>query len=166
MNRVLLTGRLTRDPELRTLAGGKTVTQFSVATNDYRSGAEKAEYHSVVTWDRLAEICGQFLGKGQLVALEGRLQTRKWEDDHKIRHWKTEVVASSVEMLSGRRKKDYAMESAADSLVAQAAAMGMEAAEESSSSFGSMATPAGSLAEEDEDIEQDEEDEEAVAVAA
>ena len=126
MNRVLLTGRLTRDPELRTLAGGKTVTQFSVATNDYRSGAEKAEYHSVVTWDRLAEICGQFLGKGQLVALEGRLQTRKWEDDHKIRHWKTEVVAASVEMLSGRRKKDYAAESAADSLQAQAQKMGID----------------------------------------
>jgi single-strand DNA-binding protein len=50
MNRVLLTGRLTRDPELRTLASGKTVTQFSVATNDYRSGAEKAEFHNIVTW--------------------------------------------------------------------------------------------------------------------
>ncbi|MGZ6260985.1 MAG: single-stranded DNA-binding protein, partial [Candidatus Limnocylindrales bacterium] len=62
MNRVLLTGRLTRDPELRTLASGKTVTQFSVATNEYRGGTEKSEYHSVVTWDRLAEICGQYLG--------------------------------------------------------------------------------------------------------
>ena len=50
MNRVLLTGRLTRDPELRTLASGKTVTQFSLATNDYRGGTEKAEYHNVVTW--------------------------------------------------------------------------------------------------------------------
>ena len=84
MNRVLLTGRLTRDPELRTLASGKTVTQFSIATNDFRGGAEKSEYHSVVTWDRLAEICGQYLGKGQQVAIEGRLQTRQWEDDKKI----------------------------------------------------------------------------------
>src|SRR5918992_4943623 len=126
MNRVLLTGRLTRDPELRTLASGKTVTQFSIATNDYRSGAEKAEYHSIVTWDRLAEICGQYLGKGQLVAIEGRIQTRQWEDDHKQRHWKTEIVASAVEMLSGRRKKDYAAESAAESLVAQAEAMGVD----------------------------------------
>ena len=58
MNRVLLTGRLTRDPELRTLANGKTVTQFGIATNDYRGGAEKAEFHSIVTWDRLAEIAG------------------------------------------------------------------------------------------------------------
>jgi len=126
MNRVILTGRLTRDPELRALASGKSVTQFSLATNDYRGGTEKAEYHNIVTWDRLAEICGQYLAKGQLVALEGRLQTRQWEDDKKIRHWKTEIVANSVEMLSGRRKKDYAAESSADALVAQAEALGVE----------------------------------------
>ena len=63
MNRVLLTGRLTRDPEMRSLASGKTVTQFGVATNEYRGGAEKSEYHNVVTWDRLADICGQFLSR-------------------------------------------------------------------------------------------------------
>ncbi len=159
MNRVLLTGRLTRDPEVRSLASGKTVTQFSVATNDYRGGAEKAEYHNVVTWDRLAEICGQYLGKGQLVAIEGRLQTRQWEDDHKLRHWKTEVVAASVEMLSGRRKKDYAVESAADSLVAQAEAMGITPAD---------VAEAGTMAFAD-DTDDDEENEEAAvgqAVAA
>ena len=126
MNRVLLTGRLTRDPEMRSLANNKTVTTFSVATNDYRSGQEKAEYHTVVTWDRLAEICAQYLGKGQLVAVEGRIQTRQWEDDRKVRHWKTEIVAASVEMLSGRRKKDYAAESAAEALEAQAGQMGIE----------------------------------------
>ena len=63
MNKVFLTGRLTRDPELRSLASGKAVTQFSLATNEYAGGKERTEYHSVVTWDRLAEICGQFLGK-------------------------------------------------------------------------------------------------------
>jgi single-strand DNA-binding protein len=147
MNRVLLTGRLTRDPELRTLASGKTVTQFGVATNDYRGGSEKSEYHSVVTWDRLAEICGQYLSKGQLVALEGRLQTRQWEDDKKVRHWKTEVVASSVEMLSGRRKKDYAAESAAEALEAQAEAMGVTAEAESFTAT----EPIDSEAEEEED---------------
>lgn len=130
MNRVLLTGRLTRDPELRTLSTGKTVTQFSLATNDYRGGKELSEFHSIVTWDRLAEICGQYLGKGQLVALEGRLQTRQWEDDKKLRHWKTEIVASSVEMLSGRRKKDYAAESAAEALISQAEALGIDASDE------------------------------------
>ena len=78
----------------------------------------------MVTWDRLAEICSQYLGKGQLVAVEGRIQTRQWEDDKKIRHWKTEIIAGSVEMLSGRRKKDYAAESAAEALEAQAEALG------------------------------------------
>jgi single-strand DNA-binding protein len=126
VNRVLLTGRLTRDPETRSLASGKTVTQFSLATNDYRSGGkEKAEYHSIVTWDRLAEICGQYLGKGQQVAIEGRVQTRQWADDRGARHWKTEIVASSVEMLGGRRKKDYDAEAAAEALVAQANALGV-----------------------------------------
>ena len=125
MNKVLITGRLTRDPELRTLASGKTVTQFSVATNAYRAnGQEKSEFHSVVTWDRLAEICGTYLGKGQQVAVEGRLQTRSWDDDRGVRHWKTEVVATHVEMLSGRRKKDYEAETAADALAAQANALG------------------------------------------
>ena len=126
MNRVLLTGRLTRDPEMRSLPSGKTVTNFSVATNEYRRGEEYTEYHSVVTWERLAEICGQFLGKGQLVSLEGRLQTRRWEDDHKIKHYRTEVVASSGEMLSGRRKKDYAAETAAQALETQAEVMGLD----------------------------------------
>ena len=82
MNKVLLTGRLTRDPELRSLASGKTVTTFSVATNEYVGGGkEKAEFHTIVTWDKLAQICGQYLGKGQQVAIEGRLQTRSWDDD-------------------------------------------------------------------------------------
>ena len=125
MNKVLLTGRLTRDPEMRSLASGKSVTQFSVATNEYAGGKEKAEYHNVVTWDRLAEICGQFLGKGQQVAIEGRLQTRSWDDDRGARHWKTEVVASHVEMLSGRRKKDYEAESSARALEAQLEANGV-----------------------------------------
>ena len=125
MNKVLLTGRLTRDPEMRSLASGKVVTTFTVASNEFIGGGkEKAEYHPVVTWDRLAEIAGRYLGKGQQVAIEGRLQTRSWDDDRGARHWKTEVVASHVEMLSGRKKKDYEAQQAADSLVAQAEALG------------------------------------------
>ena len=118
VNKVLLTGRLTRDPEIRSLASGSSVATFAVATNEYRgNGKERAEYHNVVVWDRLAQVCGQYLGKGQQVAIEGRLQTRQWDDDRGTRHWKTEVVATSVEMLSGRRKRDYE----ADSVAAQAA---------------------------------------------
>ncbi len=66
------------------------------------------------------------MGKGQLVSLEGRLQTRRWEDDHKIKHYRTEIVANSVEMLSGRRKKDYAAETAAQALKTQAEVMGID----------------------------------------
>ncbi|MEX1172414.1 MAG: single-stranded DNA-binding protein, partial [Chloroflexota bacterium] len=100
-------------------------TTFTVASNEFIGGGrEKAEYHPVVTWDRLAEIAGTYLGKGQQVAVEGRLQTRSWDDDRGQRHWKTEVVASHVEMLSGRRKKDYEAQQAAESLVAQATAYG------------------------------------------
>ena len=85
MNKVLLTGRLTRDPEMRSLSSGKAVTQFSIATNEYiGQGKEKAEYHNIVTWDRLAQTCGEFLGKGQQVAIEGRLQTRSWDDDRGV----------------------------------------------------------------------------------
>lgn len=114
VNKVLLTGRLTRDPELRSLASGSSVATFAVATNEYRgNGKEHAEYHNVVVWDRLAQVCGQYLGKGQQVAIEGRLQTRQWDDDRGTRHWKTEVVATSVEMLSGRRKRDYEAETLA-----------------------------------------------------
>jgi single-strand DNA-binding protein len=123
VNKVLLTGRLTRDPEMRSLASGKSVTTFTVASNEFIGGGrEKAEYHPVVTWDRLAEIAGTYLGKGQQVAIEGRLQTRSWDDDRGARHWKTEVVAAHVEMLSGRRKKDYEAQQAADSLARQAGA--------------------------------------------
>ena len=123
MNKVLLTGRLTRDPELRSLASGSSVATFAVATNEFRgNGKERAEYHNVVVWDRLAQVCGQYLGKGQQVAIEGRLQTRQWDDDRGARHWKTEVVATSVEMLSGRRKRDYEAESLAGQAAADEAA--------------------------------------------
>ena len=135
MNKVLLTGRLTRDPEMRATATGKHVTQFSIATNEYAgNGKERAEYHTIVTWDRLAETCGRYLGKGQQVAVEGRLQTRNWDDAGGARHWKTEVVAGHVEMLSGRRKKDYAAETAADALTTQADKFGIGDADESEAS--------------------------------
>jgi len=125
MNKVTLVGRLTKEPELRKLASGKSVATFALATHDYRgAGGEKSEFHSIVTWDKLADICAQFLGKGAMVALEGRIQTRQWEDENKLRHWKTEIVANQLEMLSGRRKKDYAAESAADAFAAQAEADG------------------------------------------
>ena len=78
----------------------------------------------MVTWDRLADICASYLGKGMTVAIEGRIQTRQWDDDRGAHHWKTEIVAMAVEMLSGRRKKDYA----ADALAVQANTLGIDPA--------------------------------------
>ena len=97
MNKVMLVGRLTRDPELRSLPSGKHVATFTIATNDFRGGggAERTEYHPCVAWDRLAEICGQFLSKGQLVDVEGRLQTRQWDDDAGKRHFGPPAVWES-----------------------------------------------------------------------
>ena len=152
MNKVVLTGRLTRDPEMRSLASGKNVTTFTVASNQFLgSGKEKSEYHPVVAWDRLAEIAGRYLGKGQQVAIEGRLQTRSWDDEKGTRHWKTEIVASHVEMLSGRRKKDYEAEQAADSLVAQAESLGEAPASEpiAEAAFD----PGASIDDEEDEVE-------------
>src|SRR5204862_1591184 len=109
----------------------------------------------------LAEICGQYLGKGQQVAIEGRIQTRSWDDDRGQRHWKTEVVAASVEMLSGRRKKDYEAETAADALAAQAGAFesgGPVPASEPIPSTSQLAAGADEADEDDEAHGADHED--------
>jgi single-strand DNA-binding protein len=102
-------------PRVGRIRQSDTLPNFVVATNEFRgNGApERTEYHNLVAWDRLAEICGQFLSKGQLVDVEGRLQTRQWDDDGGVRHWKTEVVIGGLEMLSGRGKKEYAKEAQA-----------------------------------------------------
>ena len=146
MNRVMLVGRLTRDPELRSLPSGKPVATFTVATNDYRGagGNERTEYHACVAWDRLAEICGQFLSKGQLVDIEGRLQTRQWDDDAGKRHWKTEIVVAQLEMLSGRAKKDYAREAQAVATAPETAGEG-EAAQPAAVTNGAADEPQEAL---------------------
>ena len=154
MNKVLLTGRLTRDPEMRSLASGKNVTTFTVASNEFLGGGrEKAEYTAVVTWDRLAEIAGAYLGKGQQVAIEGRLQTRSWDDDRGVRHWKTEVVAAHVEMLSGRKKKDYEAQQAAASLAAQAERLGEAPPSEPIPADAELALDPDAEPDDDEDAE-------------
>jgi single-strand DNA-binding protein len=160
MNRVMLTGRLTRDPELRTTAGGKAVVQFSIASHEFVAGKEKSEFHSIVAWNRLAETCGRYLGKGQQVAVEGRIQTRTWDDAEGKRHWRTEIIASSVEMLAGRRRRDASGDMAADALEAQAQAAGIppDASEPVADDSGFAVLPGA-----DEDEEEDELLEEAVA---
>ena len=107
LNRVQLIGNLTRDPELRQIPGGQTVATLSVATNfswTDQSGnkQDKAEYHNVVAWRKLAEICGQYLKKGSKVFVEGRMQTRDWEGEDGVKRYRTEVVADNMIMLDRR----------------------------------------------------------------
>lgn len=104
LNRAQLIGNLTRDPELRQVPGGSTVATFSIATNFSWTDAsgqkqDKAEYHNVVAWRKLAEICGQYLKKGGKVFIEGRIQTRDWEGEDGIKRYKTEIVADNMIML-------------------------------------------------------------------
>lgn len=114
LNKATLIGNLTRDPEVRNLPSGQKVAYLGVATNhswkDYRTKKkkEKAEYHNIVAWGKLGEIIGQYLNKGDRVFLEGRLQTRSWEDKGGVKRSRTEIVADNLIMLgkSGRAKKD------------------------------------------------------------
>lgn len=104
LNRAQLIGNLTRDPELRQIPGGSTVATFSIATNfswKDQSGQrqDKAEYHNVVAWRKLAEICGQYLKKGGKVFIEGRIQTRDWEGEDGQKRYRTEIVADNMIML-------------------------------------------------------------------
>lgn len=104
LNKALLIGNLTRDPEARTTPDGTPVTTFSVATNLRWTDAngnrqEKVEYHNIVAWRKLAEICGQYLRKGSKVYVEGRIQTRQWEDQQKQKRYRTEIIAENLIML-------------------------------------------------------------------
>lgn len=107
LNRAQIIGNLTRDPELRTVGAGTSVTSFGVATNrSYtdRDGQrrDEVEYHNVVVWAKLAEICNQYLHKGDKVYFEGRLQTREWEGQDGTKRRTTEIVAENMIMLGGR----------------------------------------------------------------
>jgi len=111
MNKALIIGRLGQDPETRYTANGDAVTNFSVATSEKytdKSGekVEKTEWHRVVAWKRLAEICGQYLKKGSQVFVEGKIQTRSWEDRDGNKKYTTEVMAQSVEFLSGNMGRE------------------------------------------------------------
>ena len=107
VNKAILIGNLARDPEVRYTASGTAVANFPVATNETwkdRNGErqEKAEFHRIVAWSRLAEVCGEYLRKGSKVYVEGRLQTRKWQDQNGQERYTTEVVANEMQMLDSR----------------------------------------------------------------
>ena len=104
LNKAMIIGNLTRDPEIRTIPSGQTVASFSVATNliwtdKQGQRQEKVEFHNVVAWRRLAEICGQYLRKGSKVYIEGRLQTRDWVGQDEVKRYRTEIIAENMIML-------------------------------------------------------------------
>ncbi len=107
LNKVMLIGHLGRDPELRYTPSGRPVATFSLATNRSWHSAdgerhEETEWFNIVAWGSLAEICNQHLSKGQQVYIEGRLQTRRWDDAEGKKHFATEVVARELIMLGER----------------------------------------------------------------
>ena len=107
VNKVILIGNVGADPELRYTPGGTAVTNFNMATNESwadKSGErqEQTEWHRIVVWGRLAEICNQYLRKGSKVYIEGRLQTRSWEGQDGQKRYTTEVVARDMQMLDSR----------------------------------------------------------------
>lgn len=108
LNKVMIIGHLGRDPEMRYTPSGRPVTSFSVVTTRSWTSAEgerheEEEWFNVVAWGNLAEICNQYLNKGQQAYIEGRLQTRGWEDDEGKKHYRTELVANEMIVLGDRR---------------------------------------------------------------
>jgi single-strand DNA-binding protein len=116
LNKVMIIGNIGRDPEMRYTPSGKPVTSFSLASSRSWTAPdgqrrEETEWFNVVTWGNLAEICNQKLSKSQQVYVEGRLQTRSWEDDRGQRHFRTEVVANEMIILGPRDKSNYKSDS-------------------------------------------------------
>ncbi len=109
LNKVMIIGHLGRDPEMRFTPSGRPVTTFTVATNrSWNTGDgerhSETEWFNVVAWGNLAEICKQYLTKGQQVYIEGRLQTRRWEDAENVKHSNVEIVASEMMVLGDKRE--------------------------------------------------------------
>jgi len=106
VNKVILIGRLGQNPEVRYTPAGAAVANFSIATNENwtdKSGnkQEKTEWHKIVVWNKTAELCQQYLSKGREVYIEGRLQTRQWDDKEGKKNYTTEIVADRVQFLGG-----------------------------------------------------------------
>ncbi|MBU0598299.1 single-stranded DNA-binding protein [Patescibacteria group bacterium] len=104
LNKAMIIGNITRDPEVRTTPNGQTVASFGVATNRRwtdKSGQKKeqVEYHNIVAWRKLAEIIGQYLKKGSKVYIEGRMQTRSWDDQSGNKRYRTEIITENMIML-------------------------------------------------------------------
>ncbi|MBI4407856.1 MAG: single-stranded DNA-binding protein [Candidatus Kerfeldbacteria bacterium] len=118
LNKVMLIGRVTKEPEVRTLQTGQAVASFSVATNRQWTDAsgqkqEKAEFHNIVAWRKLAEIVQSYVKKGMKIYIEGRMETRSWEDPQGQKKYRTEIVCDNMIMLDSKGGSGSAQGSAA-----------------------------------------------------
>ena len=102
-NRCILIGNLVADVELRYTQSQKAVCNFRIATNEKYKDEEKTEFHQILCWDKQAENCNKYLSKGRSVMVEGRLQTRSWEDKNGKKNFTTEIIAQTVQFLGGGR---------------------------------------------------------------
>ena len=144
VNKVILVGRLGKDPEMRYTSSGTAVVNFSMATNHFTkdkdgNNTDTTEWHQVVAFGRTAEVAGEYLNKGKLVYIEGRLQTRSWDDPNGQKRYKTEVVCSNLQLLGSK----------GDSEVPQGEAPVMEKTTESNNEKESPAATAGGEEEDD-----------------
>jgi single-strand DNA-binding protein len=118
VNKVILIGRLGKDPEVRYMPSGQAVANVTIATSeswkDKQTGEaqERTEWHNVVFYNKLGEIAGEYLRKGSQVYVEGRLQTRKWQDKNGQDRWTTEIIANDMQMLGGRSSGNASQEEA------------------------------------------------------
>ncbi|MCA9385948.1 single-stranded DNA-binding protein [Candidatus Dojkabacteria bacterium] len=157
LNRVSIIGNLTRPPVLRKTGNGAVVGTFGVATNATWKDSdgnlqERAEFHNIVAWNKLAEICAQILNTGMLVYLDGELRTRAWNDENNKKHFRTEIKINDMKLLDAKDKKGTGMDVA------------FEAGENESDDYGDMDgedSSTGSNASDDDDVVDEETQKEA-----
>jgi len=151
LNKVMLIGHLGSDPELRTTASGQSVANFTLATNEsFKDSSgnlqERTEWHRIITWGKLAEICNQYLKKGRQVYVEGRLQTRSWDDAKSgEKKYATEIVCSDMQMLGGQREQGGGQSNS------EGNAQGYSRPENSSMSMPQTASPTVQMLENEKD---------------
>lgn len=116
LNKVFLIGNLTRDVVLRTTPSGQSVADFGLATNRIWTDAngqkqQEVEFHNIVVWGKMAELCNQYLAKGRMVFVEGRIRTRVWKDSNNQKKYKTEIIAENIQFGPRGNKEENAFES-------------------------------------------------------
>ena len=113
INKIILIGNVGKDPETRYMQNGDAVTNFSLATSeewkdkDTGEKKERTEWHRITAWRKLGEICGQYLKKGSMCYIEGKLQTRSWEDKDGNKRYTTEIIANNIQFLGGRNDSQH-----------------------------------------------------------